>query len=135
MRLDAAETPSGQGPYGIRVTQRKTDPMGTASRGGVGQGLFLDNRVDMAPPGTLRDFDTLKVIWFMLLSFSLSGQAMADSQTTPGSLGGIPPGQHLLHGVAAEDGIQLPKYSSSHQGGCLCCLCGSVTGIILPVTI
>lgn len=85
--------------------------------------------------GVLQDLDTLKVIRFMLLTFSLPGKAVASSQTAPGSLGLIHPAQHLFHGVAAEDGVQVPKYNSSHQGWYLCCLHGSVTGIILPVTL
>lgn len=33
--------------------------------GGVGQGAFLDDRVDMAPSGMLRDSDTLQVMRFV----------------------------------------------------------------------
>lgn len=97
--------------------------------GGVGQGPLLGNRVGMAQSGLLRDLDTLEVRWFLLLGFSLSGQAVANTQAAPGTLGLIHPGQHPLHSVATGDGIQLPKYNSSHQGGSLCCLHGSVTGM------
>lgn len=105
------------------------------AEGGVGQGPFVSDRVDMAPFGMLQDLDTLEVMQLMLPGFSLSGQAVASSQATPGTLGVIHPGQHRLHGAATEEGIQLHKYNSSHRGGCLRCLHGSVTGTILPVTL
>lgn len=104
------------------------------AEGGVGQGPFVSDRVDMAPSGMLQDLDTLEVIQLMLPGFSLSGQAVASSQATPGTLGVIHPEQHRLHG-SYRGRDSATQYNSSHRGGCLCCLHGSVTGTILPVTL